>query len=473
MHGRGNRLLDLIVALGALSLAYLIDEALKPWSPDRVVDFNFLGLAFITLSSAWLTSQWFAARSRHFRAADGGQFITGAATKSATVVLFVICVAFILGLEGLSRSMMALFFLFQIVFIMLAESVSAWWVRHENKEKLKSRNLLIFGSRERAKEIIRLVGSDPSYEYKVLGCLESDPVDVGREVDKGVKVIGSFDDMEKVMKSNVVDEVVFAMPLSAIPNAHGYIVLAEEIGTVVRIIPDWQIYSLAYHPRIASLIFEPFKGLPTMALLTTNTNRFALMIKDTLDYALALVALVLSSPFMLLVALGIKISSKGPVVFKQERCGLNGRRFTMYKFRTMRADAEQRQAELVDLNESDGPVFKMDKDPRIIPIIGDFLRKTGLDELPQLVNVINGDMSVVGPRPPIPGEVGRYDIPQLRRLSVKPGITCLWQCQPRRNQVSFDKWVKLDLQYIDNWSLWLDFKIMLKTVVVMIFGHGR
>ena len=145
----------------------------------------------------------------------------------------------------------------------------------------------------------------------------------------------------------------------------------------------------------------------------------------------------------------------------------------LYKFRTMVADAEARRHKLDELNEADGPVFKINKDPRIIPYIGTFMRKTSVDELPQLINVFKGEMSVVGPRPPIPAEVEKYEVWQRRRLSLKPGLTCIWQITPNRNEVSFEEWMKMDLKYIDEWSLWLDFKILLKTAWVIFLGAGR
>jgi lipopolysaccharide/colanic/teichoic acid biosynthesis glycosyltransferase len=165
--------------------------------------------------------------------------------------------------------------------------------------------------------------------------------------------------------------------------------------------------------------------------------------------------------------------SSGPVFFKQVRVGLNGRKFIVYKFRTMLVNAEAMLPDLRNLNEADGVVFKIKNDPRIIPRIGTFLRKTSLDELPQLINVLRGEMSMVGPRPPLPEEVAEYKDGERRRLSMKPGITCIWQSQQRRNEIPFEKWMELDLEYIDNWSLWLDFKILSKTVVTVILGRGR
>ncbi|MDP3285157.1 MAG: sugar transferase, partial [Desulfobacterales bacterium] len=196
-------------------------------------------------------------------------------------------------------------------------------------------------------------------------------------------------------------------------------------------------------------------------------------IKNLIDYVAAGIGFIILMPIFLVIAAAIKISSKGPVFYKQLRSGLNGRTFTFYKFRTMLADADEKRRELEGLNESDGPVFKIKNDPRIIPFIGHFLRRTSLDELPQLINILRGEMSLVGPRPPIPAEVAQYKPWQRRRLSMKPGLTCIWQTSPNRNDISFDDWMKLDLEYIDNWSLMLDFKLLLKTVKVVLFGNGR
>ena len=171
-----------------------------------------------------------------------------------------------------------------------------------------------------------------------------------------------------------------------------------------------------------------------------------------------------------LIALLVRWSSPGPVIYRQLRCGLNGRRFWLYKFRSMHQDAEQQQQQVAHLNEMDGPVFKIARDPRTTPI-GRFLRKTSLDELPQLCNVLKGDMSFVGPRPPLPQEVAQYEQWQRRRLRMKPGLTCLWALEGR-NEINFARWMKLDMEYIDNWSLALDFKILLRTIPRVLSGRG-
>jgi len=228
-----------------------------------------------------------------------------------------------------------------------------------------------------------------------------------------------------------------------------------------------------YRPGIATIRFEDFLGIYTMALQSTPHNEGKILIKNIFDFVSALILLILLLPFFICIALAIKFFSKGPVFYTQERLGLNGRKFMVYKFRTMVDRADEMQKELAEMNEADGPAFKIKNDPRIIPWVGTFLRKTSLDELPQLFNVLKGEMSLVGPRPPIPKEVDEYSIWHRRRLSLKPGMTCLWQIAPRRNDLSFEDWVKLDLEYIDNWSLFNDFKILVLTAKAVLTFAGR
>jgi exopolysaccharide biosynthesis polyprenyl glycosylphosphotransferase len=213
-----------------------------------------------------------------------------------------------------------------------------------------------------------------------------------------------------------------------------------------------------------------FEGFPLLSFSTTPTNEVLLLVRRIMDIFISSIGFVFALPVMTLSAILIKWTSPGPIFFKQERCGLNGRTFTMYKFRSMVDNAEQLRFELEALNEMDGPVFKSSRDPRITPV-GKFIRRFSIDEFPQLYNVLRGEMSLVGPRPPLPQEVSKYERWQRRRLSMKPGLTCLWQISGR-NEVSFEDWMKLDLTYIDNWSLLLDLKILLKTVPVVLLGKG-
>jgi lipopolysaccharide/colanic/teichoic acid biosynthesis glycosyltransferase len=201
-------------------------------------------------------------------------------------------------------------------------------------------------------------------------------------------------------------------------------------------------------------------------------NLYSLYLKNIFEKILAFILLLFSVPVIFLFAILVKITSKGPAFFKQERIGLHGRSFFQYKLRSMIINAEELKKDLSHLNEQSGPVFKIEKDPRITPV-GRFIRKFSIDELPQLFNVITGNMNLIGPRPPVPQEVEEYSPSQMRRLSMKPGITGLWQVSGRNSLKEFEDWVRLDLEYIDNWNLFLDFKIALKTVFVVLSGSGR
>jgi len=207
-----------------------------------------------------------------------------------------------------------------------------------------------------------------------------------------------------------------------------------------------------------------------VAMYSVPHHEWQELFKKVMDIVASGLGLVVASPLLLLIALGVKLTSKGPVFFVQERVGLNGRIFKMYKFRSMVQDAEELKKKLAHLNEMSGPVFKIKDDPRVTPI-GRFLRKTSLDELPQLWNVFRQEMSLVGPRPPLPSEVNLYDPKHRKRLSVKPGLTCIWQVSGR-NDVDFDQWMEMDAEYVDNWSLALDMKILAQTVPVVLGRKG-
>jgi exopolysaccharide biosynthesis polyprenyl glycosylphosphotransferase len=284
--------------------------------------------------------------------------------------------------------------------------------------------------------------------------------------DWGLKLVGVFnqEEVRGILESGGIDELILLAEGDSLNEFTQIFLMCEELGVTARVILNFFPHS------IARMELHQFEGFPLLSFSTTPTNEALLLIRRILDVALAAFLLVVTLPLSLLTALLIKLSSPGPVLFKQERCGLNGRPFVMYKFRSMVDNAEQLRFELDALNEMDGPVFKSSRDPRIT-LIGKIIRRFSIDELPQLYNVLRGNMSLVGPRPPLPQEVARYERWQRRRLSMKPGITCLWQISGR-NGVSFDDWMKLDLTYIDNWSLLLDLKILLKTVPVVLLGRG-
>jgi exopolysaccharide biosynthesis polyprenyl glycosylphosphotransferase len=281
-------------------------------------------------------------------------------------------------------------------------------------------------------------------------------------------VLGTYADIPRVVQEQHAAEVIIAPALDHLDELRqigGVISALEAQGTMVRL-------AVNFLPRsIARLSFDELgEDLPLLTFSTTPGNEVRLAVRRVVDVTLALALIVLLSPLLLLIAVGIKIASPGPVLFRQPRCGLYGRRFTFLKFRTMRPGSDALKAQLQPFNEMDGPAFKMTNDPRVFPL-GGLLRRTSLDELPQLWNILLGDMSFVGPRPSVVEEVEQYQPWQRRRLSMKPGLTCLWQVSGR-NELTFDEWMKLDLEYIDNWSLWLDIKIALKTIPAVLLGRG-
>ena len=239
---------------------------------------------------------------------------------------------------------------------------------------------------------------------------------------------------------------------------------ARDLGIVLRILPDAGDIAMLRKLHVEEFENECVLTLFREQLLTQ------LLAKRVVDVLASGMALIVFAPLMMAIALAIKITSPGPVFFSQDRVGMNQRRFKLYKFRSMVIDAEKRKAEIAHLNELDGPAFKINNDPRITRI-GRFIRKTSIDELPQLINVIRGEMSLVGPRPPLPDEVRKYQWLFRRRLSVTPGITCVWQVSGR-SSTTFDEWMNMDRDYVENWSIWLDIKILLKTIPAVLFCRG-
>jgi exopolysaccharide biosynthesis polyprenyl glycosylphosphotransferase len=383
---------------------------------------------------------------------------------------------YLLKITHISRLFIGLFYLLDLGILIAVRYITYRISRIIRKKGYHIKNILIIGSRETAKEIIQpiLAFSGEDGNWNVVGCLEVSEQDVGKTVIGEIKVIGTLDTLRDILVNQVVDEILITMPLNEIENSEWYLSFIKAFGITTRIIPQWYIRKfMATRPKYYLIQFERFLTEPALVLTTTSQKREALFIKSVFDYIFATFALLITLPLIIIIACAIKISSKGPVFYRQIRCGLYGRKFKIYKFRTMIERADEKLSELAALNEANGPVFKIKDDPRITPYVGKFLRKTNLDELPQLINVLLGEMTLVGPRPPIPAEVVQYELWQRRRLSMKPGITCIWQIQPLRNEIPFDKWMELDLQYIDHWSLWLDLKILCKTIPAVLLGRGR
>ncbi|MCP4703286.1 MAG: sugar transferase [candidate division Zixibacteria bacterium] len=324
------------------------------------------------------------------------------------------------------------------------------------------RNVIIVGSYERGKKAADIFLDHPELNMKILGFVDDDRKGLWRYRD--VPLIGHPDNISQLISTNQVDFVVMALEKDNQHYKQSVFSTVESMGVKICLLPDIFVQS-GSKCRSFSL-----NGQPVFLYHSIPENRFALLIKDFIDRVGAAVGIICSAPFVAIAALAIRIDSKGPIFYKQKRSGKNGRVFKMIKLRTMINEADTFKEQLQHLNEMSGPVFKIQNDPRITKV-GRFLRKYSVDEFPQFYNVLKGDMSLVGPRPPLPQEVAKFKPWQHRKLSVKPGLSCLWQVNGRSN-VDFDHWIELDLQYIDQWSLTMDAKIMAQTIPAVLKGKG-
>jgi exopolysaccharide biosynthesis polyprenyl glycosylphosphotransferase len=379
---------------------------------------------------------------------------------------FVACGTFmyLFKTTNISRLFIVFVFMFASLCIALEKVMALIFLRCIRSKGLNYREILIVGTGKRAQTFMNLLEQHAEWGFKIVGFIDEDQTKVGQTIGD-YSVLGTFTDILQILHTNVVDDVAFIVPRSWLDRIQKVMHFCEAEGLKIHLAVDY------VELKFSKAKQTDLHGFPLLTFESTPDQMWHLLIKRLVDLTVSGFLLVALWPLFAVVAFLIGVTSHGPVFFKQERCSLNGRRFTLFKFRTMYPDAQTRLNELRQHNEMTGPVFKMKNDPRIT-LLGKFLRKTSIDELPQLWNVFKGDMSLVGPRPSIPEEVAQYDSWQRRRLSMRPGITCLWQINGRSRIKDFNRWVKLDLEYIDNWSLFLDMRILLQTIPVVFFGIG-
>jgi exopolysaccharide biosynthesis polyprenyl glycosylphosphotransferase len=386
------------------------------------------------------------------------------ATTLSTMCLLLVSAT--LSIHMMTPSFLALFWAIGSCGMLLGRAVLRRLLTGLRLRGRNLRNILILGTNPRAMEFARRIEEKPEWGYRNLGFVDNYWHGMAEFTVEGYDLICGFDGLPEFLRNNVVDEVAIYLPLrSCYEYAAQVAAMCEQHGIIVRFDPD--IFGLQNAmPRA-----EAFGGDHHIEVNTGAQYGWPQMVKRALDFLVAFVLLALLFPLLALISFLIKVTSDGPVLFLQERIGFNKRRFLIYKFRTMIPGAEGMVSQLEGLNEMAGPVFKIKNDPRITPL-GQLLRRTSIDELPQLWNVLKGDMSLVGPRPlPVRDYQGFNEDWQRRRFSTRPGITCLWQISGR-NSISFDQWMKLDLQYLDEWSLWLDIKILARTIPAVLKGTG-
>lgn len=365
----------------------------------------------------------------------------------------------------LGRGPVAIFigfnFATQLIWLYVASQLRTF-LRGRATEGEKEKKVVIVGTGQRGKNVANMILRSPELDASIVGFLDFHRRGLWRYAD--IPLLGHPDRLKSLINDSQIDALIVAVDPEDMPRTQTLFETAEKMGITVCLLPN------IFEASMAKAKPGYINGTPVVVYRAVPENQMAHAFKFAIDKIGALAGLLILSPIVAATALAIKLDNRGPILFAQERSGLNGRKFKMLKFRTMEVDAEKKKAELAERNEMSGPVFKISNDPRVTRV-GKVLRKFSIDEIPQFINVLKGEMSLVGPRPPLPKEVAAYEPWQRRKLSVQPGVTCLWQVNGRNN-IDFEHWMKLDLEYIDNWSLWLDTKLIARTIPAVLKSKG-
>ncbi len=468
-HHRKVRLLfglsDIVLTALAFFIAYRVRVAL-----DHVpLEHDFYLVAPVqVLLLGWSVVVWVAVGMwwqiyDRIDAADSRVIMRDTFRQCLLATVVIVLFEFALRLD-LSRSFLAMFAVFAWVLQCLFRLNAGRVLGMMRREFGAPSYIMVVGLGDAAMRMGRQIEEAASYGVRLSGFL-AEPGDAApEEVELGAKYpVRPLADLPNLLGHHVIDEIIFAVDSRRLAELEEVFLLCDEEGIRTRVAVD-------FFPHINSQVYlDRLGGSPLLTFSATPHDEIRLLVKRATDVLVAGAALILVSPFMLLIALLIRATSPGRAIFRQTRCGLNGRRFVFYKFRSMCEDAEAKRAALEHLNAK-STAFKIHNDPRLTPV-GRWLRKFSIDEWPQLWNVLKGDMSLVGPRPPLPEEVEQYKRWQRRRLRMRPGLTCLWVISGR-DQVDFETWMRMDMQYIDTWSLGLDWKIMLRTIPQVLSGRG-
>ncbi len=475
MFDRRSKLLSTITLLhdlGVTCVAFLVAYLLRSY----LVQFQFFSERFpqiypfshylplmVAFLITWAVVGYFSSFYRDLELTNPIQLILKIVSQLAIVLVFMYAGLYLLRRTDVSRTYVMLVGVVDFVLLLLGRAASYWGVAIMRERLSRYHYLLIVGCGPRAREMATMIEEGRGMGLRLVGFVDprstTDPA-----TDLGGYDVFSLEAVGRILQTRVVDEVVFAVDLQELARLEPVMQHCADLGIRTRL-------QLEFLPPAYSRVYlENFREVQLLSLSSAPDSELRLFFKRVFDVVLSFVSLVLLSPLLLTIAAMIKITSPGPVFFQQTRCGLGGRRFMLYKFRSMINNAEQMRAELHQLNELDGPVFKISDDPRITTV-GRWLRRFSLDELPQLWNIFSGEMSFVGPRPAVPEEVDQYEDWQRRRLRMRPGLTCIWVLEGR-SHVDFNRWMQLDLKYIDTWSLWLDTKIFLRTIPIVLSGRG-
>lgn len=452
----GFALIDLVVTALAFQTAYLTRLGLH-FEHEFAIPEHSLVLAFCTLT--WVSAGWWLDVHNRLGRTGWRAVVRDSFRQAMLGTLGLLVFEFVLRLD-LSRFFIAIFALYSGTFLLVFRLLA---VHFTGTIRLAARRyVIVVGTGERALRLGRMLEHAAEDGVTISAFIATGPAPATMDLDRSYPVYG-LDAIPRILGHQIVDEILFAVESPELASLEEVFLLCDEEGVRTRVAVD-------FFPHVNSQIrLEHLGETQLLTFSAAPDDDLRLLVKRAVDLSLAIIGLLVVWPLLLLIALAVRLTSPGPALFRQERCGLNGRKFSCYKFRSMTLDAEQRQHELMHLNQRH-PATKIPNDPRLTPI-GRYLRRFSLDELPQLFNVISGEMSLVGPRPAIPSEVLHYQRWQRRRLRMRPGLTCLWAVNGR-DRVDFDTWMKLDLEYIDNWSLGLDCEILIKTIPQVLSGRG-
>ncbi len=387
----------------------------------------------------------------------------GIINGTATGIVVMVVLVFILRPTFYSR--LIFFYAGAIILVLLSCSrlIKNLWVRFMRRQGVGIARAIIVGAGEVGRTVMRTMVAHPDLGYEIVGFVDDDPskgtTDIGR-----FKGLGSLDTLPLLVQDEAIDEVIITLPWQYHRKIMAIMAQCERENIRARIVPD------LFQMTLSRMSIIEMGGIPLIGVKQVQISPFTRFLKRGVDVVFSLFVLTFAAPLMGLIALAIKLGSPGPVLFPQRRVGKGAKTFVLYKFRSMAVGAEEQQELLRDLNEADGPFFKIKDDPRVTRV-GRWLRRLSLDELPQFYNVLRGDMSLIGPRPPVPEEVAHYQPWHMRRLEVAPGITGLWQVSGR-SELPFDEMALLDIYYAEQWSPALDVKILLRTIPTVVFGDG-
>ena len=455
--------LDILAIVLSFQVAFLINYSFESnhiFFADRRILILFLGIL-----PFWLLILYLLKVTEIPRTKRNCVLLFEYLLASVAVSFLLILYYFLFKLYPISRSFMVQVPIYGFIFLFSIRLVEYKVFKLYRASGYNYVNLILIADASSLTFIESLLGNK-EWGYRIVAIFTDSETIRKKYEDKIIILPDEFIKvMNDLMEVDMIDEVLFVRKKIIPADVRSIVRSCDELGVIFRLMYRDEKISLnnAVKTQIADYKFLTFINIPH--------NQYALAIKKMVDMLGSIVLIIITSPLMLAIAIAIKVTSRGPVIYSQARVGLRGRPFMLYKFRSMVAGADQLQKDLESLNEADGPAFKIKNDPRITPV-GNFLRKTGLDELPQLFNILKGEMSLIGPRPPLPSEILQYERWQLRRLSIKPGLSCFWQVKPDRNSIKFEKWMEMDLAYIDNWSLRLDFVILLKTLKTIINRTG-